>query len=124
MKVAELYRALTPVGGVNEPKPATQNLPSGPKNSDFQKLLDGHLTLSQHAQTRIQARSIPWDAEMEKRISAGIDVANQKGSREALILADDVAVIANVRSRTIVTAMDRTQMKEQIFTNIDSAVLV
>ena len=60
----------------------------------------------------------------EKRIGKGIDTAQAKGSREALILSDDVAVIANVKSRTIVTAIDRSEMKERIFTNIDSAVIV
>jgi flagellar operon protein len=61
---------------------------------------------------------------LENRIVSGLNQAESKGSREALILADNVAVIANVKSRTIVTAMDRGQMKERIFTNIDSAVLV
>lgn len=80
--------------------------------------------MSQHAETRIRSREIPWNAAMEKRVMGGIEALEAKGSREALILADDVAFIANIRSKTIVTAMDRTQLKERVFTNIDSAVLV
>ena len=94
--------------------------------SEFEKVLqqESTLNLSQHAETRIRSREIPWSQDLEKRISSGIDQASSKGSRETLILAGDVAVIANVKSRTVVTAMDRSQLKERIFTNIDSAVLV
>ena len=82
------------------------------------------MNFSKHAETRIRSREIPWSEALEGRINKGIDAAEAKGSREALILADDVAVIANIKSRTVITAMDRTQLKEKIFTNIDSAVLV
>ena len=51
-------------------------------------------------------------------------LADSREKARALILAGDVAVIANVQSRTVVTAMNRQQMKDRIFTNIDSAVLV
>ena len=128
MKVGELFRTLGPVpvhpsdSGIGRAERLNGSVK--PNGSEFQKLLEGSVTISQHAQSRIQSRSIPWTPDMERRISTGINVAQQKGSREALILADDVAVIANVKSRTIVTAMERSQMKEQVITNIDSAVLV
>jgi len=134
MNISELYRALGPTTAVpssGENRAKENKLPaSGP--SEFEALLHRAqtpeptkvLNLSQHAETRIKSRDIPWDAMLEKRISSGIDQAQAKGSREALILADNVAVIANVKSRTVVTAMNREQMKGRIFTNIDSAVLV
>ncbi len=124
MSIPGIYRALTTP---TQAQPSVkENLPlKPPGGSEFQKILDDkQLNFSQHAETRIKSRSIPWDSGLEKRIQSGIDQAGQKGSREALILADNVAVIANVKSRTIITAMDRTQLKERIFTNIDSAVLV
>jgi flagellar operon protein len=134
MNVAELYRGLTsitPETGTNRAPSTVERRPAG-EPSEFERLLKGNLSpnptskvsLSQHAETRIKSRSIPWSAALEKRISGGIDAAEKKGSKEALILADDVAVIANVKTRTIVTAMDRNHMKEKVFTNIDSAVLV
>lgn len=137
MNISELYRNLNPTsirpdgiegtrsGNLHDPKVHQDKRPQGP--SEFEQILrqeDKSFNLSQHAETRIKSREIPWDTHLEKRISKGIDQAESKGSREALILADDVAVIANVKSRTVVTAMDRSQMKEKIFTNIDSAVLV
>ncbi len=126
MSVSDIYRALG--GGIVQPqteRPGTQKpepTKSGP--SEFDSLLSNQVNLSQHAETRIRSRNIPWSAEMEKRISQGIDAAQAKGSKETLILADNIAVIANVKSRTVVTAMERDQMKDRIFTNIDSAVLV
>lgn len=137
MNISELYRSLNPTsirpdgvegirpGTHQDSKVGTDKRPQGP--SEFEQILrqeNKSFSLSQHAETRIKSREIPWDTHLEKRISKGIDQAESKGSREALILADDVAVIANVKSRTVVTAMDRSQMKEKIFTNIDSAVLV
>lgn len=131
MSVSDIYRAIANTQGVGpatpSPRPEAGSIASsGP--SEFSKNLktaiDSTLNLSQHAETRIRSRAIPWDAAVEKRVTAGIEQARAKGSREALILADNIAVIANVRSNTVVTAMDRTQMKDKIFTNIDSAVIV
>lgn len=139
MSISDIYRAtLNSVGPISAPesKPVAGKgqAPSGP--SEFQSILKeataketaekklSPLNFSQHAETRIRSRQIPWDAAMEKRIGEGIDAANAKGSREALILADNLAVIANVKSRTVITAIDRAQLKERIFTNIDSTVLV
>jgi flagellar operon protein len=126
MSISDIYRAVTAVPGQTQPsenrRADLQKTPA--KRSEFQELLNDKLNLSQHAETRIRSRSIPWNEAIEKRISGGIDAADAKGSRETLILADNIAVIANVKSRTIITAMDREQLKEKIFTNIDSAVLV
>jgi flagellar operon protein len=126
MKIAELYRSVTPLGPSEAPESRAPARGNAPKNtpSDFDKILSDQITLSNHAHTRIQSRAIPWDDRMRARISSGFDVAAGKGSREALILADSVAVITNVKDRTVVTAMDRSQMKEQVFTNIDTAVFV
>ncbi|NBX69366.1 MAG: hypothetical protein EBR01_10440 [Proteobacteria bacterium] len=136
MNISELYRNLNPTSirpdGVDGLRPSQDSFKKQPLNkpgeaTEFEQLLRQEsktFSLSQHAETRIKSREIPWDSHLEKRISKGIDQAESKGSREALILADDVAVIANVKSRTVVTAMERSQMKEKIFTNIDSAVLV
>lgn len=137
MSISELYRSLNPTSigseGIDGVRPleTPQKKNSGVQKpgefSEFENILRQEtkgFSLSQHAETRIRSREIQWDSHLEKRIARGLDQAESKGSKEALILADDVAVIANVKSRTVVTAMDRSQMKEKIFTNIDSAVLV
>jgi len=134
MSVSDIYRAIASAA-VPSVSPGSANgvrpNPTEPKagfgtefKSEFKAALQSQLNLSQHAENRIRSRAIPWDSAMEKRITSGIETARAKGSREALILADNVAVIANISSNTVITAMDRSQMKEKIFTNIDSAVIV
>jgi len=88
------------------------------------KVKTNTLNFSAHAENRIRSRAINWDEKIEKRISEGMDRAVNKGSREALIIADQLAVIANVNSRTVITAMHLSQMREKVFTNIDSTVIV
>lgn len=132
MSIQDLYRAGNPsisssgLGSIGErPSVGKDKSPVSPE--EFQKVLkqeESKINMSQHAETRIRSRDIPWSPALEKRVMEGIEALEAKGSREALILADGVAFIANVRSKTIVTAMDRTQLKERVFTNIDSAVLV
>lgn len=130
MGISDLYRAQIPVTpSTGTPSrdtavPSGQKPPSGAKSEFHSLLSQEQLKLSQHAETRIKSREIAWDATLQKRILEGLNSAESKGSREALIIAGDVAVIANVKSRTIITAMDRNELKDRIFTNIDSAVLV
>lgn len=128
MTISELYGVVNPItsvpqgqGDVSPAKPAGHS-PGGP--TEFQKILDNQLHYSRHAETRIKSRAINWNEAIENRVLKGVESAQSKGSRETLILADNIAVIANVKSRTIITAMDSSQLKEPIFTNIDSAVLV
>ncbi len=139
MSISELYRTMGPIGPL-EPRtqPDLKPTPAKPGAvSDFEQVFrqqqapvqapaaeQPNLKFSNHAETRIRSRSIPWNEDLERRVSGGIDSAKEKGSREALILADNVAVIANVKSRTVITAMDASHLKERIFTNIDSAVIV
>jgi flagellar operon protein len=140
MSIADLYRTMGPVGPIEPRLGATPDagaLKPG-EISEFEKVLLQHnapvkqespaaesgLKFSSHAETRIKSRSIQWNEDLERRVSGGIDSAREKGSRETLILAGNVAVIANVKSRTVITAMDAANLKERIFTNIDSAVIV
>ncbi len=50
--------------------------------------------------------------------------AKSKGSREALIFYKENAYVMNVKSNTLITAVDRTSMKGNVFTNIDCTVFV
>lgn len=139
MKISEMYRAIGPIGSspldkVSLDKTAPGKGADAIKPGEFAALLQNHVgdvqdvergfKLSNHAATRIRSREIPWSTELEQRVKQGMDSAQAKGSREALILAGDVAIIANVPSRTVITAMESGSLKERVFTNIDSAVLV
>jgi flagellar operon protein len=79
---------------------------------------------SKHAMNRLSERDIHLTADELKKINQAVNQAEGKGIRDALILMDDKIFIANVKSRTIVTAADEKHLKENVFTNIDGAVIV
>ncbi len=81
------------------------------------------LKFSAHAQTRIASREIPVGPEDLQRIGGAIDRAATKGSRSSLILLDDAAFVVSVPNRTVITVVDKAGLKENVFTNIDSAVI-
>ncbi len=82
------------------------------------------LNLSAHAKQRLQSREINLEPEEMKKLEEAVDKAAAKGCRSSLLLYRDMAFVAGVQNRTIVTAMDGQSMKEHVFTNIDSAVVV
>jgi flagellar operon protein len=81
------------------------------------------LRFSGHALDRIARRGIGLDQQTLSRLEAGVARAAGKGSRDSLVLLDNTAFVVSVRNRTVVTAVDQAHMKEQVFTNIDSAVI-
>jgi flagellar operon protein len=81
------------------------------------------VTFSGHALQRIERRGIPVDQSMLDRLNSGVDRAAAKGSRDSVVLVDDTAFVVSVRNRAVITAVDRDHMRDQVFTNIDSAVI-
>jgi flagellar operon protein len=117
------------VGGTTGGAPARPAAPStGPAFGD---VLAGKLAgssaqgvkFSGHALQRIERRGISLDASTTARLSEGVTRAASKGARDSLVLVDDTAFVVSVPNRTVITAVDREHMKEQVFTNIDSAVI-
>lgn len=79
---------------------------------------------SAHAIERMKSRGITLDQDTLKRLDDAVLRAAEKGSRESLMLTDDAALIVSVKNKTVITAMDRQAMKENVFTNIDSTVIL
>ena len=85
---------------------------------------DGELRFSKHASNRLADRSITLSDTQLNRLTEGAKKAGEKGIKESLVMVDQLAFIVNVPSNTVITAMDQTQANENIFTNIDGAVIV
>lgn len=83
----------------------------------------GNLRFSKHAMNRLNDRNIELDNLQLERLKAGADKAGEKGIRDSLVIVDQLAFIVNVPNRTVVTAMDSTATDENIFTNINGAVI-
>lgn len=80
--------------------------------------------LSKHAQARLDQRNITLSEVDYKKINDAISKASKKGIKDALILMDNKAFVANVKNKTIITASTQEQLKDNVFTNIDGAVIV
>lgn len=98
---------------------------AGANGVSFKELLDRQqLKFSTHAQQRLEQRGIVLMPDQLNRIAGAIDQAAAKGAKDSLVLFRDIAMIVNVPNRTVVTAMDGKSMREHVFTQIDSAVVV
>jgi len=82
------------------------------------------LKFSAHATQRLRERQIQFDPETLSRMSDAITKADSKGVQDTLVLTDKAALIVSVPSRTVITAMDRSNLNGNVFTNIDGAVII
>ncbi|CAH1193639.1 hypothetical protein PAECIP111892_01278 [Paenibacillus auburnensis] len=93
--------------------------------ASFESVLQKNmLKFSNHAAKRLEQRGIELGSSQLDQISSAVDKAAAKGSKESLILLKDMALIVSVPNRTVVTAMDGSSMKDNVFTQIDSAVII
>ncbi|MDR3563800.1 MAG: TIGR02530 family flagellar biosynthesis protein [Negativicutes bacterium] len=117
-----------PILPVNKPAASPASQQGKTTNpSAFSQVLSQQLTglkFSQHALQRLQNRNIQFNTADLAKLSDAVDKAAQKGSQDSLILMNDTALVVSVKNRTVVTAMDGASMKDNVFTNIDSAVIV
>lgn len=81
------------------------------------------LRFSAHAMRRLESRGIELSRDDLSRLSDAVGQAEAKGSRESLVLMDDLAAIVSIRNRTVVTVLDANNSMEKVVTNIDSTVL-
>ncbi len=82
------------------------------------------LKFSAHAQQRLESRNIRLSQDDVAKMNAMADKAAAKGSKQALFMMRDVAMVVSITNRTVITAVDQSSMKENVFTNIDSAAII
>lgn len=122
MKVGQMYPGAVRPGLPVKESSKTALPYHGPS---FQQVLDQKvLKFSHHAEIRLQQRGIELKADQLAKLETAIDQAAAKGAKDSLMLMNDVAFIVNVQNRTVVTAMDGNALKNNVFTQIDSAVIV
>lgn len=84
----------------------------------------GEVRFSKHAAGRLTDRGIELSDSQKVRLSDGVRKAQEKGIRDSLVIVDEFAFIVNVPNNTVVTAMDSTETAENVFTNINGAVIM
>ena len=117
-----------PIGGFDR----VQNKPKigevKPKTA-FDELLQNELkpdelTFSAHAKRRLYSRNIELSVEDLTKLSDAVRKAEVKGAKESLILMGDNGFIVSVKNKKVITAVNQSELKDNVFTNIDSAVIV
>ena len=105
----------------------TSNTNIKANTSSFDAILQqkiNEVKFSQHAQERLNNRNIKLSANDLKKLDQAVEKISQKGARESLIMLNDVALVVSVKNKTVITAMDGESAKDNIFTNIDSAIII
>ncbi len=82
------------------------------------------LLFSRHATARLESRGITLDKTQLTQLNQAVDRLADKGAKESLVLLDDHAFVVGVPKRTIITAMTRNEAMGNIFTQIDSTLVL
>ena len=103
----DVLRTAQPAATATAPAPASQQL-----------------KFSAHAQQRLDSRHIRLTNDDVAKMNAMADKAAAKGAKQSLFMMRDVAMVVSITNRTVITAVDQSSMKENVFTNIDSAAIL
>lgn len=106
----------------------TQNQNKLKSNNNFKDILDKTIeknrgyTLSKHASDRL--KDMNFNENDMEAIGKGFQIAQEKGSKNSVMIYKDVALIASIENKTVITAVEKERAKENIFTNVDSVVIL
>lgn len=126
------------VNGINGENRITRDNQTGRRNMqaypgfglNFEALLKEQLAkkesvqFSKHAMERVEQRGIEMSAPLLDKLNDAVERARIKGARDIVVIGEKEAFIVNVANNVVVTTMTGQEMKDNIFTNIDSAVII
>ena len=82
-----------------------------------------NVEFSGHAASRAESRSIDLTQSQLSRIDTALEAVSAKGAKRALVMLDDMALIVGVEKRTVITMVDGNNLRDNVFTSIDAAVI-
>lgn len=100
------------------------------QESDFKKLLDGvgfenpTLKVSAHATKRLEERNIQMDGQEYLKLQDALAKLKTKGGHDSLVITSKAAYVLDVDKGMVVTAVDKNNMSENVFTKIDSTIFM
>lgn len=115
------------IKGIDNKSPKkNENINSKKSFEDVLKKINQNkkIKFSNHAKQRLTQRNINLTKEDVNKISDAVSKAKTKGVKDALILMNDNAFITSVKNNTVITATNGKDLKENVFTNIDGAVII
>lgn len=112
-----------PMNAIPQIRPGISNANVGIPAAQPNPIGGDGLTFSKHLNERIERRQLEMSPDRISRLADAVDRVAGKGARDSVVLLDDLALLVNVPSRTVLTAIATSRMKDGVFTNIDSVVL-
>ena len=107
----------------NTPKPVSETS----TQKDFKSILENKknspIQFSKHAAERLNTRNINITQDQVERLTEAKDKLKEKGVNNALVFMDNVAYVINTKNSTVITMMDHKETIDNVFTNIDGAVI-
>jgi flagellar operon protein len=85
--------------------------------------VENEVVFSKHANERIKERNIDVSAEITEKLNEAAEQAKEKGLKNVLVMIENQAFIISTMNNKVVTALNSQDLKENIFTNIDGAVI-
>jgi flagellar operon protein len=125
-----LPKNILPVKPVDGQKSTQKIQPAEKGQTAFSEVLKeklqeiGSVKLSAHAATSLEKRNINLSRGDMLNINEAVKKAEAKGSKDSLFLMGDLALIVSIKNKTVVTAIDRDHLKDNLFTKIDSAIIL
>lgn len=99
-----------------------------PVAASFEEVLGKELRgadigFSRHAQQRLASRNIDFSQADLTRLNNAVGQVRAKGGRDSLVMLNDNALIVSVKNNQVVTVVDKNSLTDNVFTNIDSAII-
>lgn len=92
--------------------------------NQLRQSMKSSVSFSQHAKSRLEQHGISLTESQLQKLNDGVETARQKGSKDSLMLMKDFAFVVSVQNNKVITALKQGSMKDQIVTNIDSALIL
>lgn len=89
-----------------------------------QKDVGADVNVSSHAMKRLQERNIELDGNEYMKLKEAVSKLRAKGSHDSLVITNKAAYVVDVDKNTVVTAVDKNNMNENVFTKIDSTIFM
>ena len=114
---------------VNQKTSAAKDNVTNEFENNFQAVLqnqesDSGLHFSNHAVKRLEERNIDLDTDEIVKLRNAVNKLRGKGGKNSLIISQKGAYIVDVDKSTVVTALDKNNMGDNVFTKIDSTLIL
>jgi flagellar operon protein len=124
-KIVLIPQPIVPAAGNRGTARHGQAKTTGPSFEEVlgQSLDRSQVQFSRHAQQRMASRGIRFSEADLDRLDEAVNLVRTKGGRDSLVLLNDNALVVSVKHSQVVTVVDRDNLKDNVFTNIDSAII-